>query len=66
MVLFVHDEVVAEVDEDDADRVARLLETELARGMGARATLVAEATWRNAGATSRIRAGRPMRGPSPV
>lgn len=33
MILFVHDEIVAEVDEDDADRVARLLETELARGM---------------------------------
>lgn len=33
MTLFVHDEVVAEVDEDDATRVARLLETELARGL---------------------------------
>ena len=33
MILFVHDEVVAEVDQDDVDRVAGLLETELARGM---------------------------------
>jgi DNA polymerase I-like protein with 3'-5' exonuclease and polymerase domains len=33
MILFVHDEVVAEVDEQDADRVARLLELELARPM---------------------------------
>jgi DNA polymerase I len=33
MVLFVHDEVVADVADDDADRVAALLETELARGM---------------------------------
>jgi DNA polymerase-1 len=33
MILFVHDEVVAEVDEHDADRVARLLEDELARGV---------------------------------
>ena len=31
MVLLVHDEVVAEVAEDDVDRVARALETELAR-----------------------------------
>jgi DNA polymerase I-like protein with 3'-5' exonuclease and polymerase domains len=33
MILFVHDEIVVEVDERDADRVARLLETELGRGM---------------------------------
>jgi DNA polymerase I-like protein with 3'-5' exonuclease and polymerase domains len=33
MILFVHDEVVCEVDEGDAERVARLLELELARGM---------------------------------
>jgi DNA polymerase-1 len=31
MILFVHDEVVCEVDQDAADHVARLLETELAR-----------------------------------
>jgi DNA polymerase-1 len=31
MILFVHDEIVCEVDQDDADRVARLLEAELAR-----------------------------------
>ena len=30
MILFVHDEVVCEVDEGDAERVAGLLETELA------------------------------------
>jgi DNA polymerase I-like protein with 3'-5' exonuclease and polymerase domains len=33
MILFVHDEIVAEVDESDAERVAGLLEVELARGM---------------------------------
>jgi len=48
MILFVHDEVVAEVDEHDADRVARLLEVELARGMVRTGVtidgLVAEAT----------------------
>jgi DNA polymerase I-like protein with 3'-5' exonuclease and polymerase domains len=33
MILFVHDEVVCEVDEDDADRVAQLLEAELTRDM---------------------------------
>jgi DNA polymerase I len=35
MVLLVHDEVVAEVPEDRADRVAGLLEQALARGIGA-------------------------------
>lgn len=33
LVLLVHDEAVAEVDEDDVDRVTRLLEAELARGI---------------------------------
>jgi DNA polymerase I-like protein with 3'-5' exonuclease and polymerase domains len=31
MILFVHDEVICEVEESDTDRVASLLETELAR-----------------------------------
>jgi DNA polymerase I-like protein with 3'-5' exonuclease and polymerase domains len=31
MILFVHDEIVCDVDQDDADRVAKLLETELTR-----------------------------------
>jgi DNA polymerase I-like protein with 3'-5' exonuclease and polymerase domains len=31
MILFVHDEIVCEVDQDNADHVARVLETELAR-----------------------------------
>ena len=31
MILFVHDEIVCEVDQEDADRVARLLEVELTR-----------------------------------
>jgi DNA polymerase-1 len=48
MILFVHDEVVAEVDEHDADRVARLLEIELERGLSRRGVnvdhLVAKAT----------------------
>ena len=48
IVLLVHDEVVAEVDEDQADETARLLETVLARDARARGIritgLVAEAT----------------------
>jgi DNA polymerase I-like protein with 3'-5' exonuclease and polymerase domains len=48
MILFVHDEVVCEVAEHDADRVAQLLETELARGVSrpgvAIGGLVAKAT----------------------
>jgi DNA polymerase-1 len=31
-IMFIHDEILCEVNEDDADRVARLLEVELARG----------------------------------
>jgi DNA polymerase I-like protein with 3'-5' exonuclease and polymerase domains len=48
LVLLVHDEAVAEVAEDDVDRVARLLETELARpatrGLARVDGLIAEAT----------------------
>jgi DNA polymerase I-like protein with 3'-5' exonuclease and polymerase domains len=43
MVLLVHDEVLAEVPEVDADRVAGLLERALARGMGRVRELVAQA-----------------------
>jgi DNA polymerase-1 len=43
MVLLVHDEVVAEVPEDDAEHVGKLLEAALARGMGRIDHLVAEA-----------------------
>ena len=48
MVLFVHDEIVAEADVRDAATVAQLLETELTRGMSRRGFhidgLVAQAT----------------------
>ena len=48
MILFVHDEVVCEVDQDDAGRVAQVLEAELARGMSRSSVridgLVAKAT----------------------
>jgi DNA polymerase family A len=43
MILLVHDEIVAEVDEHEADFTARLLEEALARGMGRVDHLVAHA-----------------------
>jgi DNA polymerase I-like protein with 3'-5' exonuclease and polymerase domains len=44
VVLYVHDEVVAEVDERQAEDTARLLETVLSRGLGQLRGLKAEAT----------------------
>lgn len=43
VVLYVHDEIVAEADQDDVDRVARALEAELTRAQGPIDGLVASA-----------------------